>query len=198
MEVLLRFAAHFPAIRALILTGSRANPADETGELPDHDVAIIGHDLSFIATDDWLSPIQPHWICVRDQYRLSGNIIPTRLVILNDHLQIDFSFIPVTVMAGIVAGDHLPDAFSSGYNKALLDHDNMLIDLPPTNDSVYTVSLPDEATFNRNMNEFYFEVWHAAKYLRRGDLWTAKFRDGSAKQFLLGMLQWQHALRTTG
>lgn len=197
METLLRFAAHNPAIRALILTGSRANPADETDDLSDHDIAIIGHDLSFIETDDWLSAIQPHWVCVRDQYTLSGNIIPTRLVIFNDRLQIDFSFIPVTVMAGIGAGDHLPDAFSSGY-KVLLDHDNMLMDLPPPNDSARKVSLPDEATFNRNMNEFYFEVWHAAKYLRRGDLWTAKFRDASAKQFLLGMLQWQHALRTPG
>ncbi len=48
----------------------------------------------------------------------------------------------------------------------------------------------EEKDFQRNIKEFWFEVYHVGKYIFRHDLWTAKFRDWSAKEWLRQMLEW--------
>ena len=40
------------------------------------------------------------------------------------------------------------------------------------------------------VNEFFFEVYHVAKYLYRKDLWFVKYRDWASKDFLLRMIEW--------
>ncbi len=40
------------------------------------------------------------------------------------------------------------------------------------------------------VKEFWFEVYHAGIYLKRGDLWSVKFRSWSAHNFLLKMIEW--------
>ena len=82
-----------------------------------------------------------------------------------------------------------PGGFNLGY-KILLDKDSTLNNLPTPTFKAFVLNKPSEADFIRNVNEFWFEVYHVAKYLTRNDLWVAKFRDWSAKQFLLQMLQW--------
>ncbi|MDE3046301.1 MAG: aminoglycoside 6-adenylyltransferase, partial [Verrucomicrobiota bacterium] len=50
---------------------------------------------------------------------------------------------------------------------------------------------PSEQEFQRVINEFWFEVHHVAKYLKREDLWSVKFRSGSIyDNFLLKMIEW--------
>ena len=52
------------------------------------------------------------------------------------------------------------------------------------------VDPPREDEFRRAVEEFWFEAWHVAKYLARGELWLAKTRDWATKQFLLMMIGW--------
>jgi aminoglycoside 6-adenylyltransferase len=57
----------------------------------------------------------------------------------------------------------------------------------------FIVKQPDEKSFTKNVNEFWFECYHVAKYLYRNDLWTAKLRDMATKELLRQMLEWRES-----
>ena len=131
-----------------------------------------------------MNEFQEFWICIHDKFDLLGFEIPTRLVIFNDKLKIDFSFHPPEILKNMIEAHELPDDLNLGY-KILLDKDEALIKLPkPTNEG-FVVKKPSQADCARNTEEFWFEIAHVVKYLTRNDLWTAKFRDWSAKELLL-------------
>jgi aminoglycoside 6-adenylyltransferase len=176
-------------IRGLILSGSRVAKNSKVDFLSDYDIAVVVNDIDFIKNDQWLNELQEYWVCVHDEFDLLGFKVPTRLVIFNDELKIDFSFLMVQIFNKISSSGLLPDNFNLGY-KILLDKDSTLNNLPTPTFKAFLLDKPSEADFNRNVNEFWFEVYHATKYLTRNDLWVAKFRDWSTKQFLLQMLQW--------
>jgi aminoglycoside 6-adenylyltransferase len=126
---------------------------------------------------------------------LLGAEIPTRLVLFNDELKIDFSFHLVDILNKIISTQELPDGFNIGYT-ILIDKDNLLSQLPAPAYKGFGVKRPGEGDFRKSVNEFWFEVFHVAKYLSRNDLWAAKFRDFSTKELLLQMLQWNHASKS--
>jgi len=45
------------------------------------------------------------------------------------------------------------------------------------------------------VQEFWFEAYHVAKYLKRDDLWAAKYRDWRLKELLLQVLEWREKSR---
>jgi aminoglycoside 6-adenylyltransferase len=193
IDPIIRWAQQSPLIKALVLTGSRTNPNDTTDELSDFDLVVVTPDVTFIDNDDWLSNISAYWVCIRDKYELDGFVVPTRLVIFDAKMKVDFSFIGPDAIENFVRPAALPDGFGNGYH-VLLDKGNLLTHLPPPDNTRYTVGPPTKMEFATNVREFWFEAWHVAKYLRRGDLVTARWRDWSTKHFLMQMLQWQHAL----
>ena len=189
LERFLAWAHQNEHIRGLMLTGSLANQSAAKDHLSDYDIAVFGKKFDFIGSDDWLNEFQEFWICLHDQFDFLGYEIPTRLVIFNDRLKIDFSFYPPEILKKIIGTHELPDDFNIGY-RILLDKDEMLNKLPkPTNEG-FVVRRPSNAEYAHNVEEFWFEIAHIAKYLIRNDLWTVKFRDWSAKGLLLQMLQW--------
>ncbi|MEO7802004.1 MAG: aminoglycoside 6-adenylyltransferase, partial [Ginsengibacter sp.] len=104
---------------------------------------------------------------------------------------VDFSFHPAELLYKLAAEATLPDAYKNGY-KILLDKTGLAAKFPIPDFSAYQLSAPDKKSFQNNENEFWFECYHIAKYLKRNDLWSAKVRDKDAKAFLLEMLQWHH------
>lgn len=49
---------------------------------------------------------------------------------------------------------------------------------------------PSKQEFHEVVNEFWFEIYHIGVYLKRGDLWSVKFRSWAAHGFLLKMIEW--------
>ena len=194
LEHFLAWAETNATIRGVILTGSRAGKSASTDSLSDYDVAVFGNDFDFIKDDRWLSEIQEFWVCVRDRFELWGVEVPTRLVLFNDELKIDFSFHPTEILNKIIANRELPDGLNTGYT-ILLDKDDLLIQLKAPAFKGFVLKKPAEADFEKNVNEFWFEVFHVAKYLSRNDLWAVKSRDNSTKEWLLQMLQWNQGSR---
>jgi len=188
LDHFLAWAEKNAAIRGVILTGSRAASGATNDSLSDYDVAIFGGD-DFIKTDGWLDEFQEFWVCIHDQFHLLGIEIPTRLVIFNDELKIDFSFHPMRILNKILSTQEVPDDFNIGYT-ILLDKDNILSQIKAPTFIGFSIKRPGEDDFRKNVDEFWFEVFHVAKYLSRNDLWAAKFRDFSTKNLLLQMLQW--------
>lgn len=171
-------------VRALILVGSRAGrePADD---LADIDVSVFAKTSEpYTRNSEWLSAIGDVWVCVPDKFARGGEVIPTRLVIFDGGVKVDFAFYGLHVLDELAGSDEL----DVGY-RVLLDKDGATSRLKPPSFSARKHDAPTEAEFVSLCEEFWFEAYHVAKYLKRGDLWAAKFRDWSTKEMLLRMIE---------
>lgn len=178
---ILQWAKHEKNIRAMILTGSRAT--DKHDELSDYDLALFCTDVdAFTCDGEWLSKIGKVWVCVHEKICIKDKEFPSRLVIFEKGIKVDFSFYPIEVL-----GDISNILFQNGY-KVLLDKNGIAM---PSNEKSFVTEKPNREQFLTIINEFWFEAYHVAVYLRQGDLWSAQFRlNGLHYQFLLKMIEW--------
>jgi len=177
-----------PDIRVLILSGSRARNK-KSDELSDYDIAVYGNNFPFLHDDDWLKEIDNYWICIHDSFQLVGYQIPSRLTIFEGGVKVDFSFHPIESFQKIVTKNKLIDDYDIGY-RVLLDKDGLTQRIPKAQFDGFKIKKPGNEDFIRNQKNFWFEIYHVAKYLAREDLWVAKYRDWSAKEYLREMLEW--------
>jgi aminoglycoside 6-adenylyltransferase len=187
---ILQWAKDEKHIRAVILTGSRAE--NKYDELSDYDLLLFCSDIdSFTFDDIWLSKIGKIWVCVHEKIRLKEKEFPSRLAIFEKGIKIDFSFYPIELLKD--------GAYASSPNvyRVLLDKDRMITSMPSTNEAVPGTLKPNRDEFLRIIKEFWFEAYHVAVYLKRGDLWSAQFRlSGLHHQFLLRMIEWNELSKT--
>lgn len=183
------------AIRAAILIGSRA--IERGGdELSDYDISLFTNPQELdIQDDSWLSFIGKHWVCVHEKLPWKDKIIPTRLVIFEGGVKVDFAFYPLETLVELSQSNILPDDYDAGY-QVLLDKDSLTKEIPQPSLKAFQCKKPSRIEFERVILEFWFEAYHVAKYLKRGDLWIAKFRDWGMKDpFLLTMICWNRAAK---
>ncbi len=180
-----RWGEEQEAVRLLILVGSRAD-GKFVDDLADFDVQVFATDYEkYIHDNEWLSEIGNVWICVQDEYDDVGEVGPTRLVIYEGGFKIDFAFYTMRM---------LPRKKWTETLQVLLDKDGVTATIqPPTRNNHGT--LPTQQDFTRVAEEFWFEVYHVAKYLKRQELWLAKSRDWAAKILLLRMIEWNEQIR---
>ncbi len=185
VERISAWAERRPDIRALLLTGSYArNQADELSDL---DIEMFVTDPLIYAEDDrWMSEIGKVWVYIPER---TDDDHPTRLIIFEGGPKVDFTLYPLKVLADQVERQKLSADYELGY-RVLLDRDHLAGRLPAPTGRRPTTTPPTEAEFIALVNEFWFEVYHVAKYLRREDLWAAKFRDWTLKKLLLKMVEW--------
>lgn len=177
-------------VRALLLTGSRAR--GDADALSDFDVAVFSTDpMALAAEDGWYATLAPMLVCLP----LGDGDDIARLVIYDGGRKADFSLLPVAELVRLAAVDRLPDPYDRGH-RILLDKDGLAARLPPA-PGPSPLAPPTPAAFVATVEEFWFEVWHVARYLARGDLWHAKFRDWTTKEMLLRMVEW-HAVAIRG
>ncbi len=172
-------------IRAIVMMGSYAR--GRADELSDLDIEIFARDTkSYLTSGFWMSEIGPVIVYLSLHNDLGS---PTRLVIFRDGLKVDFTISPASVLASIVDGRKLPPLYDHGY-RVLVDKDQLAGRLPAASLRSPLTRVPTEQEFNDVAQEFWFEAYHVAKYLRRDDLWAVKFRDWNLKELLLKMLEW--------
>lgn len=180
-------------IKAAILVGSDARIDHPSDKYSDYDIEIYTDEFENYARDEkWLGEFGKIWVNVRDK---TDEGFPTRLVIYEKSIKVDFSLRPVSYLTKLIKTGFLPNYYQLGY-EFLTDRDSyketfMALKFAPNEKDL------DPKEFRRVVEEFWFEIWHIAKYLKRNDLWVAKFRDGCAKEFLLKMIEW-HAKSING
>lgn len=169
-------------IRRLVLVGSRAR-SSSSDQLADLDIQVYTESIGrYTGDDNWLSGINPVWLCVRDEYADGEILVPTRLVIFAGGVKVDFAFYPAAVNSyGIRAG------FA---HRILLDKAGTAAEREVECVLSTRLAKPSEEEFTRVVVEFWFEAYHVAKYLVRNELWLVKTRDWATKQFLLQMIEW--------
>lgn len=172
-------------IRALILVGSRARK-DSVDDLADFDVSVFTETHNpYTANNQWLFEIGNVWVCVPEKFTRKTEIVPTRLVIFEGGIKVDFAFYGLRVLEELADSDELDTGF-----KVLLDKDGRTKRLKPASFGKLKRAKPTEEAFVNLVNEFWFETHYAAKYLKRDELWLAKFIDSNLKKFLLEMIEW--------
>ena len=93
-EKIVTWAKAEKEIKVLILTGSRARD-EEVDELSDYDYSIFCSSYeTYVKNDEWLKSIGKVWVCVHEKKEIEGRIFPTRLVIFEGGIKVDFSFLP--------------------------------------------------------------------------------------------------------
>jgi aminoglycoside 6-adenylyltransferase len=173
-------------IRALILVGSRAGK-ESVDEFADFDIGVFAEThLPYTQDNEWLFDIRNVWVFVPEQFTRKNEVVPTRLVIFEDGIKVDFAFYGLHVLDELADdGDELNAGF-----KVLLDKDGKAERLKPASFAKSKRARPTQAEFIARVNEFWFETYYAAKYLKRDELWLAKFIDCNLKKFLLEIIEW--------
>ncbi len=189
LDRIVEWAQNEKAIKAMILQGSYA--AGMADAYSDYDLAIFcsAYEL-YIKDERWLSKIGNVWVCVYEKVEKGDKTFPTRLVIFDGGVKVDFAFYTMDVLADLARARPLPDEYTRGYT-VLIDKESLTTSMPPATHKERPGAKPSEQEFQTVIQEFWFEVHHVAKYLKREDLWSAKFRSGSIQDhFLLKMIEW--------
>ena len=82
-----------------------------------------------------------------------------------------------------------PNWYTLGY-RVLVDKDGRTQGMAAPFSRPLEYERPSEDDFHRTIEDFWHEAHNIAKYLARGDLWSAKFRDWESKKVLLRMIEW--------
>lgn len=187
--LILGFANNDSRIRAVILNGSRANPAAKRDMLQDFDIVYLVDKLeSFTCDHSWIdvfgeklvyqlpdiSPLYPD-----EQSEDSFGY----LMQFADGNRIDLTVAKKEKFSGYCFGDRL--------SVILLDKDGLLPQLPPPDDSSHYITPPTKELFDACRCEFWWVSPYVAKGLWRGQLLFAQqHMEACIRGELRRMLAW--------
>ena len=184
------------AVRAVLLTSTRAIPHAEVDAFSDYDVVLVVRDIHpFVLDRGWIGDFGEALVAYWDPIHpdsdhgieQAGNVIQYAA-----GLKIDFSLWPVALLERIAQAEALPAELDAGY-RVLADKDGLTTNLRAPTYQAYIPPQPDEATYQTTINDFFTDAPYVAKFLRRDDLLPAKWAlDYDMKHvYLRQMLEWR-------
>lgn len=189
IDTIIAWAQQEVQIRALLLTGSLAGkgPIDD---LSDYDIAVFTTDIKKYADDTaWFQAFGTVAVYEPCELQQNNTTYPTRLVIYQDGTQVDFALFDMECLHKLTELDILPVEYNLGY-QVLLDKDGITKKLKPATYAYPTTTPPTQEEFEDAIRVFFFEAFKEGKSLVRNDLWHAKIRDWTTKEYLLTMIEW--------
>jgi aminoglycoside 6-adenylyltransferase len=198
-QAIVQWAQAQPAVRAALLTSTRAVADAALDELSDYDLILVVGDLSPFAADrTWLDdfgevlvaywdPLQPHPTYGLEQL--------SNVVQYASGLKVDFTLWSVALLRQIAAAPDLPAELDAGY-RVLLDKDLLTNRLKPPSGRAYVPAKPSLEAYQTLVNDFWSDAPYVAKCLWRGELLPAKWcLDCDMKHvYLLRLLEWRAQL----
>ncbi len=195
LELILVTARTDPRVRAVILSGSRADPAAPRDALQDFDVVYVVEAVApFRDEPGWWRVFGEPAIVQFPDTMLGA---PPRtdegfailMQFLNGH-RIDLTLLPVSAMAGF---EH------DGPSVVLHDPDGLVPPPPPPEAPHHLPERPTEAAFADICNEFWWVAPYVAKGLVRGELTYARHHlDTVLRAQVMTMLDWYVLLESGG
>jgi aminoglycoside 6-adenylyltransferase len=194
LDLILNFARNDENIRVVVMNGSRANPNVKKDILQDFDIACLIKDVSPYVRNDRIPHYFGEILILQEPENMQDppaehNGHYAYLMQFMDGNRIDLSF---------YALDQLESVINDSLTVLLLDKDNLVKTLPPSNDSDYLPTMPTEKQFQDCCNEFWWVTPYVAKGLWRGELTYAKcmLEDVVIHEQLLKMLTWYFGIKT--
>ncbi len=193
---LVRWADHKDAIRAVLLTSTRARPGAPVDAFSDYDAVLVVEDVRpFFEDRSWLRDFGEVLVAYWDEIEpdpdhgvgQTGNVVQYA-----DGLKIDFRLWPVALLRRIADAPTLTDELDAGY-AVLLDKDGLTTWMRPPTYEAHVPDRPDEDAYLTWVNDFFSDAPYVAKFLRRDELFPAKWRlDYEMKHvYLRRMLEWR-------
>lgn len=186
-SLIVRVAQDDARIRAVLLTGSRANPDAPIDIFQDFDVVyVVGEIGSFVRDQDWIAQFGETLIVQRPEEM--GNPPPSNdgtyayLMLFTDGNRIDLTLCPFEILSR-----QEPDSMT----LVLLDKDGTLGTLPAPSQASYILRAPTEKEFADCSNEFFWMCTYVAKGLWRNEIVYAKsMYELFVRPQALRMLDW--------
>lgn len=186
------WAAAEEAVRAALLTGSRADPNAPIDVLSDFDVLLFVSDDSDLAERaDWLREFGSVLVTLTDRISYGDRDVPTLLVQYREGARIDFTLAPIEMLQRLADGSERSRELERGY-RVLVDEELLAARLPPPSGLGYVPERPTEDEYVALVTEFWWESIYVAKNLMRGELLPAKYSGECVLRFecLMRMLEW--------
>jgi aminoglycoside 6-adenylyltransferase len=180
------------AVRALVLTSTRASPHAHVDVLSDYDVVAAVRDPdSFLAGGPWRNAHGEPLVGWGDESELEGFRTSFRGVLHRDGVRIDWTVWPEELLGHIAEGAELPEALDVGY-RVLLDKDGRTAGWPAPTYRAHVPNPPGASEYRALVEEFWWDTTYVAKGLARGHVVFAKFAlDYDAKLVALRrVLEW--------
>lgn len=198
---LVQWAQHQDAVRAMLMTSTRAVPNATWDMLSDYDIVLFVEDIHpFHESQKWLEyfgdvlvvyqdPIYPDQDFGMEQF---GNVTQYA-----NGLKIDFTLCHVSLLQRIVQARALPAELDAGY-RTLLDKDHLTHGLKQPAYTAYIPVRPTTELYQRTVNDFFSDPPYVAKCLLRGELLPMKWcLDYDMKHvYLRQMLEWKVGIDT--
>ena len=174
-EIIIARAKADSRIRAVLLTGSRANQKIPPDDLQDFDIIYVVHHINdFIADHTWTSVFGEKLIWqLPDEMELSGSVEKQKkyhsfhyLMLFNDGNRIDLTLFPVEE----IKMHFIPDSLTLIW----LDKDGLFKEIKPATDNDYHIKEPTHKYFLDVCNEFWWVSTYIAKGLARKEILYAK------------------------
>jgi aminoglycoside 6-adenylyltransferase len=168
---LVRWTGRKTPVRAVLLTGNRADPDAAVDVLSDYDVVLVVEDIRpFFEDRSWLGDFGEVLVAYWDpvypdpDYGIeqTGNVVQYA-----DGLKIDFRIWPVALARRIARATELPADLDIGH-AVLADKDSLFDGLRRPTHTAYVPPRPDEETYLTLVNDFFSDAPYVAKCLWRG------------------------------
>jgi aminoglycoside 6-adenylyltransferase len=195
IHMLVSWANLHDAIRALLLTSTRAIPSAQVDLCSDYDVILIVQDIHpLVANHTWLNDFGEVLIAYWDPIQpdpIFGIEVCSSVIQYTHGLKIDFTLWPVGLLQQIAAAPPLPPELDAGY-QVLLDKDHLTDGMHPPTGKAYIPKKPTSEEYHLLINDFLSDAPYVAKCLWRGELMPAKWcLDFDMKHiYLRRMLEW--------
>lgn len=164
-DLILRVAREDERVRAVSISGSRANPNAKKDIFQDYDVVYYVTEFeSFKAQPDWIDVFGERLI-MQQPWSFSNETEDyfNYLIQFTDGTRIDLSMELVSDIPSVYAQ-------TDGLDVALLDKDGILPAYPPANDTAFHIKPPTAQRFFEVCNEFFWVSCYVAKGIWRQEL----------------------------
>ena len=193
LELILSTAQSDERIRAVIMSGSRANRDARRDIFQDFDVAYFVTDVASFSRDHtWINRFGELMIlqtpeAMSDPPPMNDGRF-AYLMQFADGNRIDLTLFPVA---------RLSQFRRESLSLLLLDKDNLFETFPSPNESAFLPQRPDAQTFSDCCNEFWWVSTYVAKGLWREEIIYAKYMlDCVVREQLMKMLTWYVGMKT--
>lgn len=197
LNLIINIAKEDERIRAVYISGSRANPKVEKDIYQDYDIGyVVTETKSFLEDKNWISVFgdiaivqEPDLVDVSFGIKHDFESSYTWLMLFKDGSRIDL---------GIETKEKMLKEYSKEkLNIPLLDKDNCLPKILPPTDEDYWVKRPTELQFKGCCNEFWLCLNNVGKGIARDELPYAMWMfNVVVRDMLIKMLEWHIGINT--
>lgn len=192
LEALIEWAKKNEDVRALLLTGSLANPLAPFDQFSDLDIEFVFENNSnYIIEKDWIMSFGNPIAMIEEDETCFEGMHAMKMVLFEDGLKVDFKLYSKSNFLRETKHEGLPEDWDIGY-RILMDKDGITKQMQQPTYQVSLIRKPSEEDFLKMINDFWWDTTYVAKCLARNEIFYAKYMSETVirTEYLVPMIEW--------